>query len=95
MNNQGKMKRELTVELESIQGVTKKVKAKRRRDIFRKLTVEGYSEHFQKPQFGGYSAEALQLKWVDRCAVEEPADCKGVIKGVGGQKRYQTKVLLY
>ena len=92
LSNQGKMKRELTVDLESITKIKKKVKSKRRRNIYAKQTFEAFKAHFEKPENGGYDTSSLLTMWQDLTNDKKPVDSKGVVKGVGGHKRYRVKV---
>ena len=92
LNNDGKSKRELTVDAESLVKTKTKTKSRRSRNIYEHLTFEGFKEHMEKPKNGGYDASAIQNMWMGLQASQKPCDSKGVVRGVGGHKRYRIKV---
>ena len=55
--------RTLARDEEGLKKVDKKTKARRRRAIYSKLTFDGDSVHFEKPENGGYTKQDVQRHW--------------------------------
>lgn len=63
MATKGGRVRTLARDEEGFKNVVKKTKARRRHTIYSKLTFDGYSVHFEKPENGGYTKQAVQRNW--------------------------------
>lgn len=91
-NNEGKSKRILNSELESLQQKRAKRKSKVHRNIYAPLTYEAFRYHFSKPLNGGFMDAQLVDKWQDIVKSQAPVDSAGVVAGKSGFKRYRVKI---
>ena len=91
-NNEGKSKRVMNSELESLQQKRAKRKSKVHRNIYAPLTYEAFREHFSKPLNGGFIDAQLVDKWQDIVKSQAPVDSAGVVAGKSGFKRYRVKI---
>ena len=72
IENEGKLFREITRDVETLEQVNVKKKGKKRRNVYRKVSMVGYEEHHKDPTNGGYSQPQIMSMWAKVCKTDQP-----------------------